>query len=135
MRPNHRPRAGGYTLVEVACAFAVLSVLATTVSVGEGNSIRSVARSFRGHAALNLAAGRLEELAAGAAPLAPSGWHEFAVAAAAVEHLPYHRTLERVLELEPGLFEVTAEVSWMEHSGANRDRVRLTTLIAGGSRR
>ena len=121
-------RRAGYTLVEVACAFAVLSVLASTVFVSEGHSVKAVARSFRSSAALHLAAGRLEELAADPAALVP-GTSTFVVDAQSVELLPYHRAYQSVRELEPGLFEVTTELSWMEHERANRERVQLTTLM------
>ena len=52
-------RSGGYTLVEVMCAFAVLSVLFSTVFMGEGNQLRAVNHSFQESAARQLAAASL----------------------------------------------------------------------------
>ena len=124
----------GYTLIEVACAFAVLSVLATTVFVGQRQGVGTIARSFRSSVALHLAAGRLEELSARPAALA-RGTAPFDVPQDAVALLPYGRAYQFVKEVEPALFEVTTEVSWMESGQTNRERVQLTTLMAQEARR
>lgn len=123
-----RQNSGGYTLIEVACAFAVLSVLATTVFLGEGSSFRATAESFCEMSAGQIAAGRIEEVTAADAPPVP-GEQRFAVDEEVLAQLPNARAMQDVRELEPGLFEIAVEVSWTS-PGGRQQRVRLTSLIA-----
>ena len=124
MRQNN----GGYTLIEVACAFAVLSVLATTVFLGEGSHLRATANSFREMSTGQLAAGRIEELGATDAPPA-LGERAFAMDEEAAAQLPEARAVQEVRELKPGLYEIAVEVSWTS-PGGRRQKIRLTSLIA-----
>jgi prepilin-type N-terminal cleavage/methylation domain-containing protein len=122
-------RCGGYTLIEVACAFAVLSVLATTVFVGERSGVDTLTHSFRETVALHLAAGSLESLAASGKVL-QAGKTRIDLDAQSTHMLPRPQAYRIVRELKPGLFEVTAEVSWLDGASAQRVRVQLATLIA-----
>lgn len=123
-----RQSSAGYTLIEVACAFAVLSVLATTVFLGEGSHLRATAESFREMSAGQIAAGRIEEVAAD--DVAPElGERTFVMHERASAHLPDASGTQVVRVLEHGLYEIVVEVSWTS-PGGRRQRVRLTSLIA-----
>lgn len=110
--------ARGFTVIEAVVALAVLTLVATSVLVGEGAQLHGVARSFDELAASRAAAARLEELAATDAPLAPG------VSAFPVE-VPGCRGVQTVRRIEPGLFEVTARVERDE-----RMHVELVTRLA-----
>jgi len=124
-RTNATQRADGYTLIEVVCAFAVLSVLAITIYLGEAGQLRTVGRSFQDTAAAHLVAGRLEEVMADDT-VPPVGETVFEIEQN--ERLHSARGVQVVREVQPGLFEVTAEVRWIE-----RDKPReyaMSTMIA-----
>jgi hypothetical protein len=108
----------GFTVIEAVVALAVLTLVATSVLVGEGAQLRGVARSFDELAASRAAAARLEELAVADPPLVP-GESTFPV------DLPGCRGVQIVRRIEPGLYEVTARV---EHDG--RRHVELVTRLA-----
>lgn len=127
MRDNCR--AGGYTLVEVACAFAVLGTMATALYSGETGSTRGVARSFQETSALHLASSHLDRLASSGEAPVPGTW-KWDIddrASGALLHVRGYRT---TVVREDGMFEVTAEVSWVDPRHLRRERVALTTLIA-----
>ena len=123
-----RRGSGGYTLIEVACAFAVLSVLATTAFLGQGSHLRATSEAFREMSAGQIAAGRIEAVAAADAPPA-LGQREFAMDEEVSAQLPEAHAVEEVRELKPGLYEIVVEVSWAS-PGGRRQQVQLTSLIA-----
>ncbi|MEM7202046.1 MAG: prepilin-type N-terminal cleavage/methylation domain-containing protein [Planctomycetota bacterium] len=127
--PGRTRRDRGYTLIEVACAFAVLSVLATTIFLGQGQGVRAVATSFHETTALNLAAGRLEQLGEPDAELRV-GKSRFEIDQDAARLLALPRAYQEIEDRGEGLYEVTTEVSWLENQSKPRRRIRLTTLIA-----
>lgn len=111
------PGEKGITILELVVSLAVLTVIVTSVMVGERGQLAGVARSFDELAASRAAAARLEELAD--VPLEP-GQTTFEVS------VPGCLGLQTVREVTPGLFEV--------HVRVERDRGRgatiLTTLMA-----
>ena len=106
----------GLTVLEVVVGLAVLTIVATSVMVGENQQLRGVARSFDELAISRAAAGRLEELRN--MPLEPGETHFEVVAAGCVG-------VQRVRPLGPGLFEVTVRI---EHERRGRP-YKLTTLM------
>jgi hypothetical protein len=110
-------RDKGLTVLELVIALAVLTVIVTSVMVGERSQLAGVTRSFDELAASRAAAARLEELAE--APLAP-GRTTFDVA------LPGCLGLQTVRELTPGLYEVSVRIERAKGGGATS----FTTLMA-----
>lgn len=110
-------REKGISVLELVIALAVITVIVTSVMVGERSQLAGVTRSFDRLAASRAAAARLEELAA--APLEP-GRTMFDV------DLPGHLGLQTVREVTPGLFEVRVRVERENGGGATS----LTTLMA-----
>lgn len=98
-------RQRGFSVLEVIVGLAVVTVLATSVPVGGQLELRAVQQSLRELEASRAAAGRIEALRAGAAPLRtgvfPDGTQE-------------------VVAVEPGLYEVRVRVADVE----------LVTLLA-----
>lgn len=107
----------GLTVLELVVALAVLTVIVTSVMVGERGQLASVTRSFDELAASRAAAARLEDLAD--APLEP-GRTTFDVA------LPDCLGVQTVREVTPGLFEVRVRVERRKGGGGTT----LTTLMA-----
>jgi hypothetical protein len=112
-------RERGLTVLEVVVALAVLTIIVTSVMVGERSQLAGVVHSFDELAASRAAAGRLEELAG--APLVV-GETTFDVDAQA---LPGCVGVQRIREVTPGLFEVSVRI---ERARAER-AVQLTTLM------
>ena len=110
------PGEKGLTVLELVIALAVLTVIVTSVMVGERGQLAGVTRSFDELAASRAAAARLEELAT--SPLAP-GQTMFDVA------LPGCLGLQTVREVTPGLFEVHIRVEREKGRGATN----LMTLM------
>lgn len=108
-------RARGFTVLEVVVALAVLTIVATSVMVGERGQLRQVGHSFDELMASRIAAGRLEVLAT--ARLVP-GETVFDVEEPGLEGV------QRIRELTPGLFEVRVSV---QRPGGRE--FRLTTLM------
>ena len=111
------PGERGLTVLELVIALAVVTVIVTSVMVGERSQLAGVTRSFDELAASRAAATRLEELAE--APLAP-GQTTFDVS------VPGCLGLQTVRELTPGLYEVTVRVERDNGRGATS----FTTLMA-----
>lgn len=120
----------GFTVIELLCAFAVFSVLAVAlVHTGHGHT-QATKRAFHETLALRFAQSEIETVRAQPTGLGSDiGERSFELTTDA-STLPAGRGLRTVREIEPRLFEVTVEVSWLE-SGAEREgTVRLVTRIA-----
>jgi len=115
-------RERGFTMMEVMCALGVMTILVTSILVGERAQLRAVTQSFDELAASRAASSRLEQLSAAPASLL-TGESAFDVA------LPGCAGTQHITLREPGLFEVRVVVG-----GAGR-RCELTTLIAVGAKR
>jgi len=113
------PGERGLTILELVIALAVITVIVTSVMVGERSQLAGVTRSFDELAASRAAATRLEELAE--APLTP-GRTTFDLA------LPGCLGLQTVRELTPGLYEVSVRIERAKGGGATS----LTTLMVRG---
>ena len=111
-------RARGYTLIEVVCAMAVLTIVSTAVLTGERGQLAGVRQSVDDLAASRAAAARLEEYHA-SDPLLITGRRVFPVGLAGC------RGIEEVRRVTSGLFEVTVTVR-----RGDADLARLTTLVA-----
>ena len=109
-------RERGLTVLELVISLAVLTVIVTSVMVGERGQLSGVTRSFDELAASRAAATRLEELAD--EPLEP-GQTTFDVS------VPGCLGLQTVREVTPGLFEVHVRVERDKGRGATS----LTTLM------
>lgn len=107
----------GISVLELVIALAVITVIVTSVMVGERAQLAGVTRSFDRLAASRAAAARLEELAD--APLEP-GRTTFDVG------VPGCLGSQTVREVTPGLFEVRVRVERDNGGGATS----LTTLMA-----
>ncbi|MHC4819775.1 MAG: hypothetical protein ACYTF8_17145 [Planctomycetota bacterium] len=106
------PGEKGLTVLELVIALAVLTVIVTSVMVGERGQLAGVTRSFDELAASRAAAARIEELAA--ASLEP-GQTMFDVS------VPGCLGLQTIREVTPGLFEV--------HIRVERDKGRGATSL------
>jgi hypothetical protein len=109
-------REKGLTVLELVVALAVITVIVTSVMVGERSQLAGVTRSFDRLAASRAAATRLEELAD--ARLEP-GQTMFDV------NVPGCLGLQTVREVTPGLFEVHVRIEREKGGGATS----LTTLM------
>lgn len=129
-----RQREKGFTVVELACAFAVVSVLAVAlVHTGHGKT-QSVASAFRETLALRICQGELERVRSQPRELVV-GDHRVELPADA-SRLPNGRGVRTVREIEPGLFEVEVEVTWQAAGAGSPMTVNLVTRVAkeGGGR-
>ncbi len=122
-----RRRAAGYTLVEVACGFAILSVLASAFAVGQRDGIHRIANAHRHTAALALAAAQLESIDDGK-PL-QAGRHAFTLPDSARRTLPRAAGLREIRLRPDGCYEVRAEVSWHAPDRPHRQHAALVTLL------
>jgi prepilin-type N-terminal cleavage/methylation domain-containing protein len=112
-------RERGFTVIELVCAMAVLTILASAALLGTRAHLVEIGRSLDELAASRAASGRLEALSAPGVALEP-GEHAFPV------DLPGAEGTEVVTRLRPGLDEVTVTV----RAGPHGPVVSLTTLVA-----
>ena len=121
-------RAAGFTIMELVCAFAVLSILVSVGFLGSASKLGQVRRPYQETVALQAASGCLERLQADRRPLRV-GTTEFQLSAAARRALAGAQGIAEVRRLESGLYEVSAQVQWLPVSNAPAVRVSLRTLV------
>lgn len=124
-----RSAAAGFTMMELVFAFAVLSILFSVGFLGAGSKLAHVRRCYQETLALGAASGRLEQLQVGDGPLEP-GTTGFPLPPGAQQALSNAAAVQTVKQLEPGLYEVQAKVSWSPTAAADPVSVTLTTLVA-----
>ncbi|MFQ5504550.1 MAG: hypothetical protein ACE5F1_07095 [Planctomycetota bacterium] len=120
-------RSAGHTLVEIACALAILGAVGSGLYAGEAGRTQALAMAYRQAVAERLAASRLEALLAGS--LDP-GVMAFGIDPRAAACLPGARAHQYVQLLEPGLYRVQVTVDWLLPGSKRRNKITLTTRIA-----
>ena len=121
-------REAGFTMMELVCAFAVLSILVSVGFLGSASKLGQVRRSYQETVALQAASGCLERLQADRRPLRV-GTTEFPLSPAAQEALAGAQGIAEVRRLEPGIYEVSAQVQWQPLANSPTVRVSLRTLV------
>ncbi len=123
-----RTSAAGFTMMELVFAFALLSILFSVGFLGAGSKLGHVRRCYQETLAWGAASGRLEQLQVGDEPL-EANTGEFPLPPAARQALSNAAAIETVKQLEPGLYEVQATVSWSPAAGVGPVSITLTTLV------
>jgi type II secretory pathway pseudopilin PulG len=118
----------GFTIMELVCAFAVLSILISAGFLGAASKLGNVRRAYQETVALQAASGWLEQLQADRGPLR-IGTTEFALSPAAQKTLAGAQGTSEVRRLEPGLYEVSAQVQWHPLASTPAVKVTLRTLV------
>ncbi len=118
----------GFTIMELTCAFAVLSILVSVGFLGAASKLGYVRRSYQETLALQAASGWLEQLQADGRPL-QAGSTEFFLPPSARKTLIGAQGICEVQRLQPGLYEVVARVKWWPLSGMPPVRISLRTLV------
>ena len=126
-------RQRGFTVMELTCAFAVVSVLALAlVHTGHGQ-VDSVTRAYHETLALHLAQAELESMRTRRNDLASGdGTFELLLDASP---LPGGRGLRSVRCVAPDLFDVEVQVRWLPAGALQEAMVSLTTRIAREERK
>lgn len=109
----------GFTLIEGACAFSIISLLMTAAFASSAQRHRQVAACWHQTIAYRVAASRIEVLETpvpGSVTFAPEA-----------NSLPRATGRQTVRARSARLFEITVEVSW-QAPGASRRSIELTTL-------
>lgn len=128
---NHS-RAAGFALLECLFAMLVLTVLAASLFAGERGGAWAARRSMEENLVTWTLDARLDALRA--MPAIAAGETVVPSPARDVE-LPGERLVERIREVEPGLWEVELELSWTP-LGATATVVRnVVTRLAKGAPR
>ena len=123
-----RSSAAGFTLMELVCAFAVLSILVSVSFLGTANKFGQVRRSYQETLALQADSGRLEQLQADPKPL-QTGISDFPLPPTARNILDRGIATQTVKQLDTGLYEVEATVSWWPSAAAAPVTITLKTLV------
>ncbi|MHC5071570.1 MAG: type IV pilus modification PilV family protein [Planctomycetota bacterium] len=118
----------GFTMMELVCAFAVLSILVSVGFLGAANKLDHVRRSYQETQALQAASGWLEQLQVEHLPLR-TGVSGFLLPQSAQKALADAEGVQSVRQLEPGLYEVVATVKWSPVSGRAPVTISLKTLV------
>lgn len=125
-------RAAGFALLECLFAMLVLTVLAASLFAGERGGAWAARRSMEENLVTWTLDARLDALRA--MPAIAAGETVVTAPARDVE-LAGERLVERIAEIEPGLFEVELELSWTP-LGATAPVVRnVVTRLAKGAPR
>jgi len=120
----------GFTMMELLCAFAALSILVSVGFLGAANKLGQVRRSYQETLALQAASGRLEQLQTDRAPL-EAGVTDFLLPPTARKMLDGALAIQTIRQLETGLFEVEASIRWWTSATAVAPvTATLKTLVA-----
>jgi len=120
--------AAGFTMMELVCAFAVLSILVSMSFLGTANKLGQVRRCYQETLALQAASGRLEQLQADPKQL-QTGVTDFPLPPATQQMLDRCVATQSVKQLETGLYEVEATVSWWPAAAIAPVTATLKTLV------
>ena len=120
--------AAGFTMMELVCAFAVLSILVSVGFLGAANKLGHVRRCYQETLALQAASGRLEQLQADPKPL-QTGVTDFPLPPTARKMLAGGVAIQSVKQLETGLYEVEATVRWWPSGAIAPVTATLKTLV------
>ncbi len=126
-----RPQAAavkGFTIMELACAFAVLSILVGVSLPGAASKLAHLRRSYQETLALQAASGWLEQLQADRRPLR-AGTTGFSLPPAARKTLAGAEGIQEIRWLRPGLYEVLAQIKWWPLPGMPALKVSLRTMV------
>jgi type II secretory pathway pseudopilin PulG len=116
-------------MMELVCAFAVLSILLSIGFLGTAGKLGQVRRSYQETLALQAASGQLEQLQMDRKPLS-AGTTGFLLPPTARSLLHDAVATQTVQELETGLFSVEATVTWRPGARVPPAAVTLKTLVA-----
>ena len=127
-RPTTTSSAAGFTMMELLCAFSVLSILVSVSFLGTANKLSQVRHCYQETLALQAASGRLEQLQADPKQL-QTGVTNFLIPPTAQQMLDRGVAIQSVTQLETGLYEVEATVRWWPPAAIAPVTATLKTLV------